>query len=260
MSENLKYEDCFIVFLDILGVKELVSNLDNKPELLKKIIDTLKINQVFAESNQKKTTQGALDIRSWYFSDSFVFLMKTKNKNLPHLFLIIRYLQDRLWEKGYCLRGAVTREKMYYPNNDENILLGQGIINTYKLESELAIYPRIVVDNNLVKYIDDELIAYPFGKSGNLIDFIKKDYDGVYFLDLLNKNILRKKNEKVVKEKNSKFFISCNPNAKSNYDNIIGKVNSIVHANLTKEYINKIKIKQKYEWLKSYLEQIQRDG
>ncbi len=35
---------------------------------------------------------GVLDIRGFYFSDSFAFVMKKAPRNLPHLFLIIRYL------------------------------------------------------------------------------------------------------------------------------------------------------------------------
>ncbi len=249
-SKNL-YNDCFVVFLDILGVKNLVTEFEEKKDLMKNLIDTLKINKVFSEANQKITSdKGMLDIRSWYFSDSFVFLMKAKSQNLPHLFLIIRYLQDRFWENGYLLRGAITKEKMYYPKKNENILLGQGIINAYKLESEIAIYPRIVVDKEVIDFIDNnQTDAKPFGNNGKLRDFIKPDNDGIYFLDLLNNGITRKKNEIIVSQDNT-FSIQWNSEENSNLTEVINSVKNIISTNKS----NDIKIKQKYDWLKSYLE------
>jgi hypothetical protein len=253
MSENINYEDCFIVFLDLLGIKKKVSEFSKKPELIRNLIDTLKINKVFSEAKKKLTSEGMLDIRSWYFSDSFVFLMKSEPTNLPHLFLITRYLQDRLWENGYCLRGAITKGNMYYPKENENILLGQGMIDAYKLESEIAIFPRIVVDEKLFEYINEKNIkSDSFGDNEeNLKELIKQDYDGMYFLDLLNKNILRKKGEKVSKS-NSTFSIQWESDDESNYESIKSAVSKIISDNLSRNDMN---IKQKYNWLKSYLEQ-----
>ena len=140
---------------------------------------------------------------------------------------------------------------MYYPEDDENVSLGQGMIDAYKLESEIAIYPRIIVSNNLFNYIKQQKIeAYPFGTTNTLEELIKKDFDGVYFLDLLNKKILRKKDEKIYNQKN-KFSIFLGNSDDSDYDNIIKKVRQIIMDNLTEN----IKIKQKYDWLKSYLKQ-----
>ena len=226
-------------------------------DLINKLIEVLKINSKF-ESNTKNTSRGKLEIRSWYFSDSFVFLMKKKNneKNLSQLFFIIRYLQDKFWEKGYCFRGAVALGGMYYPdkNENENILLGEGIIRAYELETKVAIYPRIVVDEKVYNFImNNKSPCSPFGKRGTkLIDLIKKDKDGIYFLDLLNPKILRRKDEKI-KCKNEYFSINWEPCGESNHEHIIRKVDKIVEKGLEND---NIQIKQKYEWLKSYLNEI----
>jgi len=251
MNKKIKYDECFIAFLDILGVKNLVKDFDTKPELLQDIIKVLKLNRAFTDANGKETSNGILDIRSWFFSDSFVFLMEAEPINLSHLFLVIRYLQDKLWENGYCLRGAVTKGKMYYPKKYENILLGQGMIDVYKLESEIAIYPRIVVDEELYKYIDIQNVdAYPFGESGKLKEFIKKDYDGIFFVDLLNEKILRMQEEKNKKSNNNRFSIRWDPNNQSNFKKIKDSVEKTIKTNIEN---SDTKIKQKYEWLNSYL-------
>jgi len=277
LDANNKFEECFVVFLDILGVKNSVKNRNQNGDLINELIDVLKINSKF-EPDIKNTSGGKLEIRSWYCSDSFVFLMKKKGneKNLSQLFLIIRYLQDKFWESGFCLRGAITLDDMYYPKENENVLLGKGIIQAYKLESEIAIYPRIVVDEEVYNFIkSNKLRGYPFGKKGTkLTELIEIDKDGVYFLDLLDPKILRiegekikeikckklnsknlrKKGEKIKCKKEEKYFSITWNSDKSKFKYIRDKVGEIVEGGLKNE---NIKIKQKYEWLKSYLNEIE---
>lgn len=54
---------------------------------------------------------------------------------------------------------------------------GQALLKTYDLESNIAIYPRIVLDSTVVNEVQ---------KNDELSDFIRKDFDGVYFLNYLS--------------------------------------------------------------------------
>ena len=256
----IKYEECFVAFLDILGFKNKVFETKNNKSLLNHLIETLRFNQYFTTSDNKKINDGRkIAIRSYFFSDSFVFFMKENDKDLPHLFLIIRYLQDRFWESDLCLRGAITKGNMYWPEDkNENIILGPAMIDAYKLESQIAIYPRIILSDSLVDYINNHNIkAKPISNNpGKLKAFIRRGEDGVYFFDTLHPHIVRKQGEKVkqyrkTEQENRSFTISWNNNAKSNYGNIFIKVREIA----TNGIKNKDdRIKQKYEWLKSYSE------
>jgi hypothetical protein len=251
---NTKFKDCFVVFLDILGVKNLLEKIEEDEKLARNIIDSLNINTKF-RANKETSRHGNLLLRSFYFSDSFAFIMEKEQRSLPHLLLIIRFLQDRFWKKGFCFRGSVTIGKMYWPKRSENILLGEGIKKAYSLESEVAIYPRIIISDDLFKFIENENIdGSPFTKEGKkLKDVIIKDKDGIYFLDLLNKNILRIKGEKIVQNNdNTSFHITCNAGNESTFKEILKSVEKIINENLN---ISNEKIKQKYEWLKSYLEE-----
>lgn len=256
---NIKFEDCFVAFLDILGIKNLLDKIEKDEELAKNIIEVLNINTKFGDTKET-SSDGNLEIRSFYFSDNFAFIMKKEIKNLPHLFLIIRFLQDKFWKKEFCFRGAVTIGRMYWPNNGEKILLGKGIAEAYKLESKFAIYPRIIISDDLFKFIENENIdGSPFTnrKGINLKDVISKDKDGIYFLDLLNKNVLRPKDEEITKNKR-KFSIHWNNYRNSKYEEILESVKQIIDKNLNNNN-EKIEIKQKYEWLKSYLEEEKKD-
>ncbi|GAB6078391.1 hypothetical protein [Hydrogenobaculum acidophilum] len=233
MEENFFMEDCFVAYLDVLGTTEFVRSITTNQERFKRLIEVFKINPKF--TNEKEPSKhGKLSIRSFYFSDSFAFIMKEEEHNLPHLLLILRYLQDKFWEIDFCLRGAVTIGKMYWPNEEEKILFGEGIIEAHKLEEEIAIYPRIVISDKLYKYIKkNDIEGYPFTEKGyRLLDAIVQNQD-VYFLDLLDKKVLRRFDEKI-EEKGEYFSITWSSN-KSSLEQIIRHVEDIVDENLKRK-------------------------
>ena len=249
MREKKEYSDCFVAYLDILGFKERVKGTKKSPESLNTLIEALQINSKF--TGTKNTSDGKLDIKRFFFSDSFVFMLKEKEDDLHHLFIIIRYLQDRLWESKLCLRGAITRGKMYWPKKEENILLGPAMIKAHGLESKVAIYPRIIVSQELHEYIENEKIK-TWSENGDtpLLYFIKEDKDGVYFFDILNSEITRKKGESIKPSDDGSFSIGWNNNDSNNYDNVVNTVKSLIETGIKDKDET---VRQKYKWLNSYL-------
>ncbi len=122
-------------------------------------------------------------------------------------------------EIWYLLRGGITKGKLIHT---KEYLFGPAMNYVYKLESELAIFPRIIIDENLIGLINQQNI-----------DFFTKDFDGIYFLDYLNPNNF----ENMKKE-----------DVKTHLDSIRDTLN-----NFDKESINDLKIKQKYLWLENKL-------
>ncbi len=253
-KEAVEYTDCFVAYLDILGFKKRVKKTEESLKSLDTLIEALQINSKFTQSDTKSTSDGKLDIRSFFFSDSFVFMMKVEKKNLPHLFFIVRYLQDRLWENGLCLRGAIVKGPMYWPESiKENIILGTAMLEAYKLESKVAIYPRVVITKSLFEYIEKENVkTWSNRDEGDIVltDFIKKDKDGIYFFDILNSEITRKKGEKIFSNNDGSFSIGWDSNDSDNYDSIVNTVKNLIENGMKNEDET---VRQKYEWLKSYL-------
>ena len=253
-GNRIKYQKCFVAFLDILGFQSKVMDSQKSDHLLRSLIDSLKICSAF-ESRGKKVSdnQGdrrTISVQSSFFSDTVVFFLKANSNDISHLFFMIRYLQDRLWEKGICLRGAVTIGNMYWPTKNEgNVSFGPGLIDAYKLELEVAIYPRILVSKQLFDYIDTNApSAFPFGEIGQLKNFIRHDNDGIYFLDLLNQQITRARNENLDKSKNS-FSIQWDSESESNKGTILSCIDTLIGENSDSK---NDKIRQKYQWLKNY--------
>jgi hypothetical protein len=105
------------------------------------------------------------------FSDSFVISRETDTNNIMELLLDACYIW--LWGTyfGFFFRGAITFGKIIH-NND--FVFGPGFIHAYNLENKEAIYPRIIIDNNI---IDNFLV------NDKCIPLIKRDDDGIYYID-----------------------------------------------------------------------------
>jgi hypothetical protein len=82
----------------------------------------------------------------------------------------------------YISRGAVTFGELFI---DDVFVWGPALITAYKLESSFALYPRVIVDDSIIR-IANSLILENCPKSNLEINNLKEDFDGFYFFDYLN--------------------------------------------------------------------------
>lgn len=252
MNPDVKYKDSVVAFLDILGFKFIVGNSQKDEQKRSSLVKSLVVCGNFKAGIEKQTTSGPVPMQTRNFSDNVVFFTEKKRQNITQLFFLVRYLQDRLWEQGLCLRGAITLGGMYWPDSNNNITLGPGLIEAYKLEQEIAIYPRIIITKELFDYIGDQYESFPFGRrQRKMKDLICRDKDGMYFLDLLNENITRVCREQLENAHDGTFSVHWIEANDSNYNQICTKVNKTIQQNINSE---DVKVRQKYEWLKSYMD------
>lgn len=260
MTENQdvgRYEQCIVAFLDILGFKSKVLDSQDNAGTLENIIQSLKIVNAIPTGGKKVSTdsggQRTILIRRRFFSDSLVFFLKEQPEDIAQLFFVIRYLQDQLWQRGICLRGSIVRGQMYWTARDDNVTVGQGLIDAHQREATIAIFPRIVVVEDLYRYIKDRGIpSPPFGTDHDtsLTDLIREDTDGIRFLDLLNCGVNRATGEHFdVNSGSGLFTIRYDLNAPSQHPEVLGSVDRIINGNIACEDEH---IRQKYAWLRSY--------
>ena len=76
-----------------------------------------------------------------------------------------------------CRGGIATGRTIH----DERVLLSEGFIVAHEIEQHVAVYPRIVVHDELVKKVKafDSLTAF-FSPP------LKRDADGFWFIDLFS--------------------------------------------------------------------------
>lgn len=166
-NENIKYESRLVTFIDILGFKEIVIESEKdlkKLSLLYSVLNYLKDWEAseswdlrlveIEEDAQKKGVQN-FEIRgktnSTSFSDSiFVSVKLDNNVNEMASTLIVNlaYIGAILLEQGILFRGGLTIGNIIHKEN--GTVFGQGLIDAFRLESNCARYPRIILSDNLL--------------------------------------------------------------------------------------------------------------
>lgn len=158
MSKN-GYTDSYVAFIDILGFKEFI--VKNKFENASNLFSTVIKSKDFAlscfnspEHNNIVFRQDPYDMTINVISDSIVIsIPKTSPISLDCLLLVsCDFAFQILKEYNLSCRGAIA-EGSYF--SDGNISYGPALVDAYTMESNLAVYPRIVfTPNTLESYLE----------------------------------------------------------------------------------------------------------
>lgn len=179
---NIEYENRVVVFIDILGFKNIIKEAEKAIEVAS-ILDNLQ-NCVAQHGDNHLNIEYHESLEIAYFSDSIV-LSCLKGKD--HFLLDdLARLQIDLMMKGIFIRGCITIGKLYHKGN---YIFGEALIEAYETESKVAKYPRIILGKDynyegsyFCKDYDGILFLNPFEfanqmkfkKSINIVDFINK--------------------------------------------------------------------------------------
>ena len=168
-TSNIKYEKSFVAFLDVLGFKSMINSKD-----------LTKINKYFGIINSAisylKDIPSKKSIGSIVISDSIILTAEHSEDEfenievLRHLCIAVGLIQQNLAIEGIWLRGAITYGDTYF-NAKESQIVGPAYINAYLLEEQLAINPRVILDNKIVHELG-------YTNAGQLIDVINRADEG----------------------------------------------------------------------------------
>ena len=228
---NTVYKDRYIVFIDILGFKDIVNKSNNDNKKAEEILENLKCIERIKKENDEIFELTSINRRVTIFSDSIIIsypLLHSESGCFLSLVLDIIYITIELLDKGVYIRGGMTYGKLYHENN---ICFGPAMVEVYSLEQE-AIYPRIIIDKKTIEKALESpgLDRYPitFEEIKNLI----KIEDNIYYIDFLS-NALDEIEEK---EKVNNFFSNIKKNITSHLNN--------------KDYSEEVL--KKYKWFVNY--------
>lgn len=152
-------KEYYIAYMDVLGYKAFFKeHPEDIPSLLDSIDDAIKrtIAHISSANTSPIVMQMAnIHIESKIFSDNILLYMETTNSPFEpmRVLFFLQVISDiqRGFVIGYglFLRGGVKRGKM---SMNADYVFGQGLIDTVELEEKIAIYPRIIVDEELYDY------------------------------------------------------------------------------------------------------------
>lgn len=120
---------------------------------------------MYAEESAPKS-KGARHITT--FSDNVVISEEPSERRLAMFLVRAGVMQLLAAYQGFLIRGGVTVGKVVH---DSRLVFGPGLIKAYELESTVAVYPRVVVDDAVAS----EFSKTPFG--------LLVEEDGVKFVD-----------------------------------------------------------------------------
>lgn len=147
--ESLVYETRFVAFLDVLGWKEAIRKSEGDPEFVKQLGIGLSTFSSFVQSqNQMRehlTGEAPLgDLRVSQFSDCLLLSATPDHRGLDQLTSSVRHLTWSALQLGLLVRGAITIGDLVHTGS---IAYGPGLIKAYQMESQEAIYPRVILDH-----------------------------------------------------------------------------------------------------------------
>lgn len=129
---NDQYEQRVVLFLDILGFKRLI---DQQQEGI--------VSEVLSVTSSK---YAGYDISA--FSDNMAVSIKIETGNeLLKIIEFASYLTWQLINKGVLSRGGIAVGNLYHKNG---IIYGPALLNAYYLESQVAIFPRVILEKDAI--------------------------------------------------------------------------------------------------------------
>jgi len=281
INEIIETEPRLVCYLDILGFKQMISEYDSDltSTLLQDIHESFDLAKTIILKNEFLSNKESVKhLKYQTFSDNICISIPYFDNesdfiiNFHLLSVYIRSFQMIMMSKGMFLRGGLSIGSYYA---DDNIIFSKGLLNAYKLETEKAIYPRVVIDKEIVsklitlnhneirKYCIDGYIVFdwestsffnPFGMTKdsfqamqNLVNSVEIDGDDIFSKSMMSfsKNLLN----------NLGSFISLVSNdEKKEIENIKSKVyDSIL------KYFPDEKILSKYFWLLEFIKWVEND-
>lgn len=184
------YENRFVAFIDILGFKQLVENIENEKNGYEKDFERVKcvLNFLHKESIESNRSHDLLifdscddsllielgNPRITYISDCVIISTDGTFDGFKSLCNKVTKFSTDLAFEGIFLRGGITYGSIYH---HDSILFGSAYQNAFSLESKYAIYPRIIIGETVYEFLNDKVGTFPLSEPT-----IVTDSDGQHYL------------------------------------------------------------------------------
>lgn len=191
-----------IVYFDILGYKENIKKFGDKRYLLdiecaiRNVLIELKLlgkewdvgECYIDERNEITRRYNSVEYR--IFSDNIVIAVSLFNeaeKNFRLIRTIIPYVvriqQNLINMYQTFIRGSMVIGDIYF---SKNYVFGSGLIKAYEIENDIAIFPRIVLDEDCVQMFRGYNVNQHIKDLCKVVDEqIMEDIDGNIFINYL---------------------------------------------------------------------------
>ena len=160
---------CAVAFIDLLGVSHKIE-----------VSSQWALNSIWLfYSYITEEIKNFENVKYKIFSDNILICEEVDDKNpkqsILNVLAVVEKVELFMMKIGALfVRGAIAIDSLHY---SENFVYGNALLKTYRLESKIAKYPRIVMDESIVNIIRDTKAP------------ILQDEDNQYFYDFLQARI-----------------------------------------------------------------------
>lgn len=189
------YEPCIVSFIDVLGFRDIIET--RPPAEIIKILETLeKSTKPPKEPIPRRMKEFRLYSQAFAFtmSDAVIRARVYETQYRDGAFfcelLDLLHAQLELINSGVLIRAGVTVGEAYVDLTGEGPVFGPAVVRAYEIESQEAIFPRIVVDDLAIELLreDQNLLSEnnpPDEEIAQILDFLSTGEDGTLFIDYL---------------------------------------------------------------------------
>jgi hypothetical protein len=223
-------DTCIVTFCDFLGYSRIILNNKGNQSALNSELDKLTSAIDEAEKFIKENS-----FKYKFFTDNLVLSTQIRAHDkgegpLGNILGALAMYQLVIASHGYFVRGGIEAG---YNFMDERIVFGDALITAHYLESQKAIYPRILVGPELNSLIDEHKKWYGNRTQSmphnDVLDFASKEL----FIDYLNGALSYCEDD----------TNAIHPLVKSHKKHIESNI---------KKFSNDPDVFPKYEWLRDY--------
>ncbi len=180
--QNVEMIDSVVCFVDILGFQSLVNQAvtsGSGNDFLKRIHNSLKgaREELVPYSNDLASVK--------VFTDNIVVgwpIWDDSESELGRAFMGFARYQLELALSGFFVRGGISIGEHYM---DEETVFGPALIESYNLESKVAVYPRVILSELAKRRVQEHMRYYGIPANSPQHLHILKDSDGQWFVNYL---------------------------------------------------------------------------
>jgi hypothetical protein len=143
------YTKRIVCFADILGFSELIKSASDPVSggaIIKTIEEALNGDLISPIRNSVGSSKKKSSIK--LFSDCISISADDSFSGLLLLVAQLASAQNRLIRKSILIRGAISSGLHY---ESRSMIFSAGLVSAYKMETSQAIYPRIIVEEELIE-------------------------------------------------------------------------------------------------------------
>ncbi|MHB9130420.1 MAG: hypothetical protein ACYDBB_04925 [Armatimonadota bacterium] len=209
-SQTPTTEPSVVAYIDLLGTRRETIDAfrqGKQNEYLRALVGTLDTmhNNILAGGSEEwspKEWKSFAKSNRWTvkaFTDNVIIHYPIRNVDsspyvgeaeIVDVLRMLSYAQFFLMKSGYLVRGAIAIGDTYI---NDTVVFGKALIDAYIAESEVAIYPRIILTDSALEYVFRNLSGYVGYQLHD--DWLLRDNDDIVFLNYLDPRILFVENE-----------------------------------------------------------------